>query len=246
MRVIAVAVSGRRKADWELLGLCPVAIEGALVFPGHPDDTSQFIGQSDGGLVVPASRLDVECPTSQPIRWAATSQCELCSIEHGAGTVDQKGSQIRVAALVDATEVAGAAAGVFSGRESDPGGQMPACAKPVDIDNGGPHRRRSKWSDTRDLQQLSDDLVFSRESGELSLCRQDAAIQVADLAHHIHQDGSQHYGHKVVFEIQLLSDTGQPTSGAHGNRDTEFTQATAQPIDTGRARSHPLGTGSDG
>ena len=51
-----------------LSSLCaPVAVEGPFVGPGRPDDSSEAIGKSDGGFVVSALTLAIECPSTQAV-----------------------------------------------------------------------------------------------------------------------------------------------------------------------------------
>ena len=47
---------GMREPLW--MELDPAA-EVAVVTPGRPDDACQFVGEGDGGLVVPAALLDI-------------------------------------------------------------------------------------------------------------------------------------------------------------------------------------------
>ena len=44
-----------------------VSGEVAIVAPGGPDDASEFVGEGDGGLVVTATLLEIECPGAQSI-----------------------------------------------------------------------------------------------------------------------------------------------------------------------------------
>src|SRR5579863_3450783 len=61
--------------------ITPVAIEGALVLPARPDDSSEPVGECDGGFVVTARLFTVQRPSAQRssglparcARWAASS-----------------------------------------------------------------------------------------------------------------------------------------------------------------------------
>ena len=43
------------------------AAEVSLEAPGGPHDACEFVGEGDGGLVVAAAFLKIECPSAKPI-----------------------------------------------------------------------------------------------------------------------------------------------------------------------------------
>ena len=64
--------AGGRSAEHEgikapLKGWLGFAAEVPLEAPGGPDDSCKFVREGDGGLVVTAALLKIDCPGTQPI-----------------------------------------------------------------------------------------------------------------------------------------------------------------------------------
>ena len=68
--------------------------ERAESAPDDPDDAGHFVGHGDGGLVVNVSLRELVCPLSKAIGLLGAGV-----EEDGAGTVDEEGAQVAVAAL---------------------------------------------------------------------------------------------------------------------------------------------------
>jgi hypothetical protein len=67
----------------------PVAVERSFIFPGSPDDSSNSIRQSDGGLVVPALAFALERPPTQSIEWPTGAQRSMRREQGRSSTVHQ-------------------------------------------------------------------------------------------------------------------------------------------------------------
>ena len=80
----------------------PYGFEGAVSFPNGPGDSSEFVGESDGGLVVSSYALTFECPRSESIRVIDV----FGSPEDGSGAVNEEHTEIGIASLGDTAEMA--------------------------------------------------------------------------------------------------------------------------------------------
>ena len=87
-----------------LWGLDPAA-EVAVVTPGRPHDARELVGESDGGLVVTAAFLDIERPGAKPIERDGPALSAAGREQYGSGSMDEQGSQVRIALLADASQV---------------------------------------------------------------------------------------------------------------------------------------------
>jgi hypothetical protein len=74
--------------------------------PDGPDDAGHLVGHSDGGFVVYVSLRELVRPFSKAI-WLLGAGLQ----EDGAGTADEEGAQVAVAALGDAAKIALQSAG---------------------------------------------------------------------------------------------------------------------------------------
>jgi hypothetical protein len=63
MIIISLAQRWRRELCIDLSGLrAPIAVKGALVCPGGPDNSREAISERDSGLVVAALAFAIESP----------------------------------------------------------------------------------------------------------------------------------------------------------------------------------------
>ena len=69
--------------------------EDTVSFPDGPGDSSELVGERDGGLVMSSRALTLKCPRSEPIRMIDI----LCSPEDGPGAVDEEHPEIGVTTL---------------------------------------------------------------------------------------------------------------------------------------------------
>lgn len=84
-------------------------------FPDDPSDARELVGESDGGLVVTASSLDLESPDPE----AVGGFHALGSPKNRAGAVGEEHSDVGIASLADPTEPADASGGVFSRSQAE-------------------------------------------------------------------------------------------------------------------------------
>src|SRR5262249_6752286 len=150
------------------------SLECTLVPPDGPHHASKFIGERDGGLVVPAKPFHPQGPGAEPIRWSVS----LCSPEHGSGPVGEEHSHIDVASLADGAKPAATAARSLAGGETEIAGEVPGRREPVDVAPKGHERSRAQPPDARDRTQARDDHDLTTQRVQLPLDTIDALFEV--------------------------------------------------------------------
>ena len=78
-----------------------MGLEGLIARPDGPGDASEFVGESDGGLVVASAGLDREGPELEGVGMVVTFGGE----QDGTSAVSQEGTQVRIAAFGDGAEM---------------------------------------------------------------------------------------------------------------------------------------------
>ena len=73
-------------------------LEHAILLPYGPDDAGEFVGEADGGFVVTAPVLELECPDTERV-WLLGA---VAAPEDGAGAVGEEHTQIGIATFADA------------------------------------------------------------------------------------------------------------------------------------------------
>lgn len=125
--------------------------------PSGPDDTGDFIGESDGGFVVTTRLFDAQRPGSETVRGLAF----LGVTDNGTGSMDEEHSQVTVTALGDPSESSMGSAGVFPGSEAEVAGEMARGGKTMNVtnksDEGGSGQKAHAWDRT---QEFDDGVVL--------------------------------------------------------------------------------------
>lgn len=149
-------------------------------FPDDPDDASELVGESDGGLVVTASSLDFESPGPE----AVGGFHALGSPKNGAGAVGEEHSDIGVAALADATEPADASGGVFSRSQAEIARELSSRAKPSDVSDKGDEGGCGEKPDTGYVPKPYHDRHLPSEGLELPFRLAHSRFESADFQAH--------------------------------------------------------------
>jgi hypothetical protein len=129
----------------------------------RPDGPSILIGQSNRSNIGISPVRDARQPSSSSI--GITLQTE----QHRTCPVNQKCTQVRVAALADAKQIRLSAGGVLPGYESQPRGKLPAIVEKLRVPNACHQRACRKWTDSWDSLQTPASRVFAMPGIDFSL-----------------------------------------------------------------------------
>jgi hypothetical protein len=109
-------------------------IKVAVARPHCPDDAREFVGHCNRGLVVAATRGNVDGPSLQARRLTrGRSDGPLRPQQDGASPMRQEAAQIDIPAFADSAEMAPSAAGRLPGRQTQPARKVPAATKRVNV-----------------------------------------------------------------------------------------------------------------
>ena len=205
--------------------------------PHGPADTRQLVGQCDGGLVVPDASLQLQSPLLK-----ATQACGIDSVhlfrarQHRSGAVDQQRSQVDIAALGDATEIAPEATARFPGRDAEPGGKLSAAGEVAGGSRRRDHGGGIEQADTLDLAQAFDCSILGGDFLQGPLDGQQPQLQGLDLLQHGLQCRAQVAWQMVQMPgcvLDRIDRTGRQI-------EPELTQGAAQTVDAGGTGRLPL------
>jgi hypothetical protein len=209
--------------------------EFAIAFPDDPTDASELVGESDGGLVVTSSSLDLEGPGSEPVGGFDS----LGSPENGAGTMGEEHPDMAVAALADTTEPSNASGGMFSGSQTEIVCELTSRAKPLDISDKGDNGGRGEKPDSGNVPKASDDRHLPSERLELSFRLAHSRFESANFRAHFVQGCAEGVGDTRVRVFYELGNLRHNMLGPHRNEDSDLAQKTSQGVDPEvRASSH--------
>ena len=107
------------------------------MLPGRPDNSREAIGQSHGGFVVTTLALAIERPTAQMIECVSGALGTMRTEQRGSSTVYDEGSQVDIALLGDFSEPALLRTRALVGRKAQPGREVTARRKSLDIPDDG-------------------------------------------------------------------------------------------------------------
>jgi len=111
-----------------------------------PEDTSELVGEGDGGTVVSAALEDGEGPGLEVVGAFDAGSGE----QDGARAVDQESAQIRIAALGDGAEMTAQAAGELAGDQAERAGEPSAGSESVQRADEGDQGGGGDQANSRD------------------------------------------------------------------------------------------------
>ena len=117
----------------------------------RPDNSSILVRQRHGRDVLVATPQHLAGPAT---RWAVV-WLAIGYLHHGSRAMNEQGSQIGIPPLADTQQVLFAAAGVLPGHQPEPGRQLTAVVKALDIAQRSDQRAGRDRSDPRYLLQPS-------------------------------------------------------------------------------------------
>src|SRR5690606_7815066 len=102
-------------------------------------------------------------------------------VDHRSGTVDQHGSQVRVAAFAHTQQRGLAAAGVLARHNAEPSCELAAVVEVPGIANAGYQCRRGQWADARNLLQATTGIAGSVPGLDLRLDLFNLPLQLLEM-----------------------------------------------------------------
>jgi hypothetical protein len=199
--------------------------------PHGPRDAGELVGESDGGLVVAARALNVECPGLEAIGMRVF----LCGPEDGAGALDEKHADIGIAPLGDGAETADKPARVFPGSEAEEACEVATGGEATDVTDEGDECGGSEDPDARDGLEALGDGVLSGERLGLALDIVGAGFEMRDFGAGLVESEPQRAGDGAVGIFNQGSDSGDDTAGTHGDEDADLAEHAAGGVDAGGA-----------
>src|ERR1700687_2575797 len=146
-------------------GHARAGVEVLLTPPDRPHDAPQFIRHGDGRFVVAAPRRDGDRPVLKPRPLPFPPQRPLGREQDGARAVGQQTTQVDIAALADAPQVASEPARALAGWQPEPARKIPSAGKRVDVPDGAKERRCGDDAETRNREEAEGDGISLGEIG---------------------------------------------------------------------------------
>lgn len=188
------------------------------IFPDRPNDTGEFIGQSNGGNIMTSLFFDSKHPSPKPVwGWVCFG-----TREDGAGAMDKKHAQISIPPFGDTTEAALIAAGVFPGSESEEAGEVAGCWESMDIANKSDQGSGGQKADSGDGTQLFEDGVMISQRLELPFNGTDTSFELSDFISHISESRPQQPGDRTIQITDEILQGRYDSASAGGDGDAEF------------------------
>lgn len=129
------------------IGSFGIQLKCFAVTQDGPAQSGILGGNGDDGFPVAAPRLQLSGPAAEAILSVAEAG------EDGAGAHNQQAAQIGVARFGDAPQTGFAATAVLAGRQSEPGGDLPAIGKVMTNANAGQQGAGGGGADAGQLHQ---------------------------------------------------------------------------------------------
>src|SRR6266480_5346402 len=210
-----------------------------VLHPDGPGDARELVGERAGRLVVVGTVLDGEGPGSKAIEVAAGAPCHGSRAEHRACPVGEQHPDVTVAALRDASQVAGAARGVLARGEAKEARIAPARVERSWVAHGGEHRGAGQKADARHARECVTSGALPRHLGELTFELLDARLHQPDfLERQTHRSAQDRRDCRVIVGDKPR-DLRQAAHGAHRHLHAEFPAKSSQRVNATRPRGHP-------
>lgn len=149
----------------------------ATARPNGPDDTREFVGDSNRGFIVTSALFDGERPAAEPVGVFSF----LGMTQNGTGTVGEQHPQVDVALFGDSSEPSDVSTGALSRGEPEVAREAACGAETVDITDEGDHGSCGEQADAWNSSKLLDDGNLLCESFQLFFHGAHLSLELANL-----------------------------------------------------------------
>lgn len=204
-----------------------------ITSPDGPNNTGEFIGQGNGGNVMPPSFFDSKRPSTKSVGRGVVFGMH----KDRARAVDKKHAQVNIPPLGDAPEAAMIAAGIFPGRETEEAGEVASCRESVDITDECNQRSGGYKANAGDRTKLIERGVIPCQRLELPFNGLDTSFELSDFISHISERRSEQLGDRTFQIIDEILHGRHDLASADGDGDAELPEDTTSRVNA----SGPVG-----
>ncbi len=210
-----------------------VGVEGLAVMVGGPKAPDGLVGEGDGGLVVADAVGQVDYPGLCSVEDLALFEGAPGGGERRSGAMDEQGAQIAVAALGDASQAPGIAAGVLARREAEGAGEVTSGVEAGEFAEAGAECGGGDQADTGGLLVALAADVAPGKGLQFAFDVLHAGFAERDLLEQMAEAVAQGHRQIVVGVFEGRQGGGSHALGTGGDRDAEFPEKAADQVDEG-------------